>query len=99
MSDLSWMNKANCKGRSEYFFASYSERPQARARRVEKAKKICAECAVREQCKEYGRQNTEIGVWGGETEEERYLNGFMANDPTLRRRMTKRITQSYGRTR
>lgn len=88
------MKNANCKGKSQYFFASYSERPQATARRIEKAKKICSECPVQRQCREYGRDNAEIGVWGGETEEERYLNGFIASDPTLRRRMSKRITQS-----
>ena len=40
---------------------------------VEKAKRICFECDVREKCLDYAIYHQEIyGIWGGMTETERY---------------------------
>lgn len=68
--------KAQCRGMSHIFYAHYSERPSAKHRRELKAKSICRTCPVMEKCKQYARNNPEYGVWGGETEEERYLAGY-----------------------
>ena len=98
MTDMRWTLKANCKGRTQYFFPPYSERPQAEKRRIEKAKKICSECSVTAECREYGRKNGEVGVWGGETDEERHISGFMTNDPMVKKRLRKRVLRSRHKT-
>lgn len=85
-SPTSWISKAACKGRTELFYSKLSERPQAEARRVAKAKQICSTCPVIEECREAGRVNREFGVWGGETDEDRYALGFFNNDPVIRKR-------------
>lgn len=38
---------------------------------LERARAICAECPVRQQCLSYGVDHREVGVWGGLTEDER----------------------------
>jgi len=68
--------KAVCKGMSHIFYSDFSERPTKRVRREKAAKAICNSCPVMEQCRDYARKNPEYGVWGGETEEERFLQGF-----------------------
>lgn len=71
-----------CTGRQDLFYGKYAERPQARVRREEKAKKICATCSQSDICRDYARSNNEtFGIWGGETEIERYNAGFMAKLP------------------
>jgi WhiB family redox-sensing transcriptional regulator len=72
----SWCDSGLCKGMSKIFYASIYERPSQKKRREYRAKMICARCPVIEQCQAYARANPEYGVWGGETEEERYLQGF-----------------------
>lgn len=84
---VSWMNEAACKGRTELFYPKYSERPEATARRVAKAKKVCQTCPVMEKCRDAARQNGEYGVWGGETDEERYAAGFFNDDPVIKKRL------------
>lgn len=37
------------------------------------AKKICESCPLKLPCLQYALENTEIGVWGGTTEEQRKL--------------------------
>lgn len=37
------------------------------------AKKICESCPLKIPCLQYALENTEIGVWGGTTEEQRNL--------------------------
>lgn len=37
---------------------------------------ICNTCPVILDCRAYARANPEYGVWGGETEDERYEQGF-----------------------
>lgn len=71
-----------CIGKSHLFFGKHAERPQARVRREEKAKTVCINCPKIVDCRDYARSNNEFyGVWGGETESERYNSGFMKDVP------------------
>jgi WhiB family redox-sensing transcriptional regulator len=71
----SWSEQASCKGYSYLFYPKDAERPQARDRREQKAKTLCAICPVLDLCKEHASANAEFGIWGGENEEERFLSG------------------------
>jgi len=71
----SWSEQASCKGYSYLFYPKDAERPQARDRREQKAKTLCAICPVLDLCKEHASTNAEFGIWGGENEEERFLSG------------------------
>lgn len=71
-----WMERGACRGLSEVFFAPLAERPQTRARREAKARKVCLACPVLETCRDYARTNREYGFWGAENEEERHAAGF-----------------------
>ncbi len=73
---LDWRELATCKSQTKLFFGKKAERPQARARREEKAAQLCAMCMVRKQCRQFARENHEYGFWGGESEEDRYLAGY-----------------------
>ena len=42
------------------------------------------------QCRQYARENSELGVWGGETEDERYNAGFL-KDANVSRRNKQRV--------
>lgn len=74
-SQQGWTDEARCKGRSDLFFPAPSERGPDRLRREAVARELCGECPVRVDCKEYGREHLEHGIWGGETEIERALAG------------------------
>lgn len=78
---LTWTQFANCKGKMRLYFAPRAERPQARTRREAKALFLCAECTVKDICRNYARNNHEYGYWGGENEEERHLAGFTIAAP------------------
>ena len=59
-----------------------AERPQTRVRRERDAKKVCSNCSQIVSCRNYARSNNEIfGVWGGETEIERYNAGVVKDLP------------------
>lgn len=81
-----WMQDAECKGYASLFFAPLAERPQARARREAKARKLCARCPIRLRCRDYARDHREFGYWGAENEEERTLAGFAVPNPIGARR-------------
>jgi WhiB family redox-sensing transcriptional regulator len=69
-----WQLRAACRGpRSTVFFPPTSgERRDEREARETKAKRICAECAVRVDCLDYALAIREPhGVWGGLNEHER----------------------------
>lgn len=69
-----WQLRAACRGpRSTVFFPpTTGERRDEREARETKAKRICAECAVRSECLEYALAIREPhGVWGGLNEHER----------------------------
>ena len=79
--DNEWMESANCKGRTTLFFPPKAERPQARARREAKARRLCMACSVLDECRSYARANHEYGFWAGESEEDRHLAGFTVSAP------------------
>jgi WhiB family redox-sensing transcriptional regulator len=80
-ADADWKLQAACRGRLELFFARRAERPEARARREEKAKRLCDACPVFTECRTAARTNREYGYWAGESEEDRHLLGFRVTAP------------------
>lgn len=76
-----WMDDANCKGNTQLFFPPRAERPQARARREARANRLCSQCSVLSDCREFARQNHEYGFWAGESEEDRHVAGFTVSAP------------------
>jgi WhiB family transcriptional regulator, redox-sensing transcriptional regulator len=64
--NLSWRQRAACRGIDpEVFYPTSDEE-------ADEAKRICAQCPVREPCLEYALAHREReGVWGGATERER----------------------------
>ena len=79
--DGDWMDDANCKGHTKLFFPPKAERPQARARREARARRLCAACPVLEDCRSFARNHHEYGFWAGESEEDRHLAGFTVSAP------------------
>lgn len=71
------MTDAGCKGKTELFFFAPEEPMSVRRKREYTAKAICRQCSVMTQCREYARKNGELGVWGGETEQERFDSGHL----------------------
>jgi WhiB family transcriptional regulator, redox-sensing transcriptional regulator len=61
-----WMLEAKCRGRAPHdFFPSDGVG-------VEQARKVCADCPVKEPCLEYAlTYRIDHGVWGGASERER----------------------------
>lgn len=82
--DRWWSVHAKCKGKTHLFFAPAGERPEARARREDLARKYCAVCPVQAPCRDEARVNHEAGLWGGENEEERAEAGFAPRAITRR---------------
>ena len=70
---VSWRVFAACKeADTELFFGSGdTESQKDRLDREEKAKAICADCSVREECLHEALVHREEGVWGGLTKYER----------------------------
>lgn len=71
-----WADDAACKGRLDLFYAPHAERPAARARRESEGRRLCSACPVQGPCRADARSGRELGLWGGETEEERSEAGF-----------------------
>lgn len=66
MEELSWQDYAKCRGADADLF--FPERGAS----TRKAKAICAECEVREECLNYAIDVGEkFGIWGGMSERER----------------------------
>ena len=64
--DLLWI-KAACKKRTNLMHPELDDLIQ-----IERAKKVCAKCPVRNTCLEYALETRQpIGIWGGKTEHER----------------------------
>jgi WhiB family redox-sensing transcriptional regulator len=78
---VDWREFAACKGQVTLFFAKKAERPEARARREAKARRLCDSCPVFEQCRSWAREHREYGYWGGENEEDRYMLGYKVTAP------------------
>jgi WhiB family redox-sensing transcriptional regulator len=83
---MTWVDEAECRGKSDLFFAPFAERPEARVRREAKANELCDMCVAAGPCKDYARQNRELGYWGGESESERATAGFAPTTPIIGRR-------------
>ena len=75
-----WMENADVK-ESRNYFPPPGERPAARERRENRARKVCFECEVLADCQTYARQQRELGFWGGESEIERAEAGFAPTTP------------------
>ena len=87
-----WELRAACRGRLELFFPRRAERPQARARREAKAKRLCDACPVVDECRSTARNNREYGFWAGESEEDRHVLGFRVTAPIgVRARANDRV--------
>ena len=73
VDDEVWVLAANCRGRTELFFAPDDSESRADRRlREAQAKKVCQECGVRVECLEEAFEADErFGIWGGLTERER----------------------------
>jgi WhiB family redox-sensing transcriptional regulator len=74
VEDKTWQLRAACRGpESALFFPpTYAERKEDRDARENRAKGICALCAVRSECLAYALSiGEQHGIWGGLTEAER----------------------------
>lgn len=70
----SWQAKAACRGpqAAVFFPPSHPERKDEKLARETRAKGICAECRVRDDCLGYAiRIREPHGIWGGLNELER----------------------------
>ncbi len=83
---MAWMSDGLCRGESDLFFAPFAERPEARVRREAQARDLCSRCSSADPCREYARDNRELGFWGAESEAERATAGFAPTTPIIGRR-------------
>jgi WhiB family transcriptional regulator, redox-sensing transcriptional regulator len=66
VDDLAWQDDANCRGANADLF--FPERGASTRR----AKSICSQCQVRDDCLEFAlRHGEKFGIWGGLSERER----------------------------
>ena len=85
-SDMSWIKNGVCHGRTELFFApAGSENSKQRRMRVNVAISLCQSCPVMLTCRKHAREKGEQGIWGGETDEDRWNAGYMRNNPAVAR--------------
>ena len=73
-TDDAWQVKAGCRGpqAAVFFPPSHFERKDEKVDREQRAKAICATCAVRQPCLDYAiRIREPHGIWGGLNEAER----------------------------
>lgn len=64
--DLSWQEKANCRGVNPDLF--FPERGAS----TKEAKAVCAGCEVKDECLEFAlRMGEKFGIWGEKSERER----------------------------
>jgi hypothetical protein len=71
-------NTLPCQTDPDAFQAPDGERrngPEA-AERIQSAKALCGTCPVLVSCRDLGRRLRVVGVWGGETDEERTDAGY-----------------------
>jgi WhiB family redox-sensing transcriptional regulator len=74
VTSLAWTSVAACRGSegSLFYSADTAERKEDRIEREQLAKRICAGCAVREECLRAAIERHEsYGIWGGLNEFER----------------------------
>ena len=73
-TENAWQLKAACRGPQAivFFPPSQFERKDEKIEREMRAKRICAQCSVRQACLEYAIEIREQhGIWGGLNENER----------------------------
>ena len=63
-----------------------SENRQQRMKREKLAAAICKQCPVVDKCRQHAREQGELGFWGGESEEQRFLAGYLRDSVVSRRR-------------
>ena len=83
---MAWMRDGLCRGESDLFFAPFAERPEARVRREAQARDLCSLCPSADPCRQYARENRELGFWGAESEADRATAGFAPTTPIIGRR-------------
>lgn len=71
--EWNWQLASKCRGMDvEIFFHPASERRRQKQRRIDRAKAICQDCPVLEECRQQALRTREpYGIWGGLSEEER----------------------------
>lgn len=79
-----WIAQASCVGKTHLFFGPMGEKKTDKRVRERSAIFICMQCPVMHECRRHARENGELGVWGGETEEQRFQAGFL-HDPWVKR--------------
>ena len=86
--DVTWFEQAICSGETALFFppARMNEGRKERVKRERLAAAVCEKCPVTAQCRQHAREQGELGFWGGETEEQRYLAGYLRDSIVSRRR-------------
>lgn len=69
-----WQDHALCKGYPETF---YYERDGMTVPKIKKAKEICTQCPVLNQCREFIKKDGDhYGIWAGLTPKERKELGW-----------------------
>ncbi len=71
---IGWQDQAACRGPlgAVFFPPTTTERKREKMAREARAKEICRECPVLNECREYALEIREPhGVWGGMSENER----------------------------
>ncbi len=82
-SFVTWQDRGACRGPQAivFFPPPQFERKVDRAERERRAKEICSDCSVKDDCLDYALQIREPhGIWGGlnETERRAMLDGETA---------------------
>jgi WhiB family redox-sensing transcriptional regulator len=75
LPDLSWMRRAECRSYPTEVFFPVAKTSEYR-KLIVRARKICEECPVRQECLDYALRFEALGFWGGlsEIERRRYRN-------------------------
>ncbi len=80
-ADYGWRTRSICRDTDPDLFFPVGTTGQALVQ-IERAKEVCAECPVHDECLQYALDtNQDSGIWGGLSEEERR---------NIRRRMVAR---------
>jgi WhiB family transcriptional regulator, redox-sensing transcriptional regulator len=68
-----WPARARCRGESlDVFFSPENETAAERYQREARAKRICGQCEVLDQCRTYACESEQAyGIWGGTVPSER----------------------------
>jgi WhiB family redox-sensing transcriptional regulator len=87
-----WMKQSACTGKTDLFFIKDRGKENASQRRVRErtALDICSRCHVILECRQYARDNNEQGIWGGETDEQRWQAGYLRNNSAIARTISAR---------